>query len=219
MNNNIFKKLAADNIKRNNKSYIPYILSCIVTVAVFYIMKSLSLNPGLKTMIGADTISALMYLGSIVAALFALVFLLYANSFPVKRRKKEWGVFNILGMERRHIAKTLAWEMFYVYIISLSAGLILGIALDKVMFLLIIKVIGGTITLGFSPNNPCHCRSLCRYFYGNIHPFPMQDTHCKSNRLAAGRRRRGKGAKGKSGACGFGYLINRKRVRNFHNYG
>lgn len=121
MNNNIFKKLAADNIKRNNKSYIPYILSCIVTVAVFYIMKSLSLNPGLKTMIGADTISALMYLGSIVAALFALIFLLYANSFLVKRRKKEWGVFNILGMERRHIAKTLAWEMFYVYIISLSA--------------------------------------------------------------------------------------------------
>ena len=83
MNNNIFKKLAADNIKRNNKSYIPYILSCIVTVAVFYIMKSLSLNPGLKTMIGADTISALMYLGSIVAALFALIFLLYANSFLV----------------------------------------------------------------------------------------------------------------------------------------
>lgn len=130
MNNNIFKKLAADNIKRNNKSYIPYILSCIVTVAVFYIMKSLSLNPGLKTMIGADTISTLMYLGSIVVALFALIFLLYANSFLVKRRKKEWGVFNILGMERRHIAKTLAWEMFYVYIISLSAGLILGIALD-----------------------------------------------------------------------------------------
>ena len=149
MNNNIFKKLAADNIKRNNKSYIPYILSCIVTVAVFYIMKSLSLNPGLKTMIGADTISALMYLGSIVVALFALVFLLYANSFLVKRRKKEWGVFNIFGMERRHIAKTLAWEMFYVFIISLSAGLIFGIALDKVMFLLIIKVIGGTITLGF----------------------------------------------------------------------
>lgn len=149
INNGFFRKLAVDNMKRNNKSYIPYILTCIVTITVFYIMKSLSLNSCFETMIGIDTINYFMQLGSIAAFLFSLVFLLYSNSFLIKRRKKEWGIFNILGMERRHIAKTLAWETCYVFTISLIAGLILGIALDKVMFLLIVKVVRGTVTLGF----------------------------------------------------------------------
>ena len=149
MNNGFFRKLAADNIKRNSRSYIPYILTCIVTIAVFYIMKSLALNPCFETMIGVDTINYFMQLGSMAAFLFSLVFLLYTNSFLIKGRKKEWGIFNILGMDRRHIAKTLAWETCYVFAVSLLAGLILGIALDKVMFLLIVKMIRGTVTLGF----------------------------------------------------------------------
>lgn len=149
MNNGFFRKLAADNIKRNSRSYIPYILTCIVTIAVFYIMKSLALNHCFETMIGVDTINYFMQLGSMAAFLFSLVFLLYTNSFLIKGRKKEWGIFNILGMDRRHIAKTLAWETCYVFAVSLLAGLILGIALDKVMFLLIVKMIRGTVTLGF----------------------------------------------------------------------
>ena len=149
MNNRFFIKFAAGNIKKNGNSYIPYILICMFTAAMFYIVKSLSLNPGLETMIGADTLNYILHLGSIVIALFALVFLLYANSFLIKRRKKEFGVLNILGMEKRHLAKTLAWEMFYVFIISLLGGIVLGVVLDKVMFLLIVKIIGGEILLGF----------------------------------------------------------------------
>lgn len=149
MNNRFFIKFAASNIKKNKNSYIPYILICIFIAAMFYIVKSLSLNPGLEIMIGADTLSYIMHLGSIVIASFALVFLLYANSFLIKRRKKEFGVFNILGMEKRHLAKTLAWEMLYVFFISLFGGIILGVVLDKVMFLLIVKIIGGEIPLGF----------------------------------------------------------------------
>lgn len=149
MNRRFFIKFAANNIKKNGKSYIPYILTCIFTVAMFYIIKSLSLNPALETMIGADTLSYIMHLGSIVAALFALVFLFYANSFLIKRRKKELGIFHILGMEKRHLAKMLAWEILYVSFISLLGGLVLGAALDKVMFLLIVKMIDGKIALGF----------------------------------------------------------------------
>ena len=91
MNKIFFIKLAAGNVKKNAKSYIPYILICTFTVTMFYIVKSLSLNPGLKTMIGADTLSYIMYLGSIVTALFAFLFLFYAYSFLIKRRKKEFG--------------------------------------------------------------------------------------------------------------------------------
>ena len=65
MNNHFFSKLAATNLKKNSKSYIPYILACIVTVAMFYIVKSLSLNPGLEKMIGSDTLTYLMFLASI----------------------------------------------------------------------------------------------------------------------------------------------------------
>lgn len=149
MNKGFFPKLAASNIKKNSKTYIPYILTCVLTVAVFYIIKSLSLNPGLEKMVGANTLMYTMSLGSWVTALFAFIFLFYTNSFLLKRRKKEFGVFNILGMEKRHLAKTMAWESLYVTLIALAGGLLLGIALDKVMFLVIIKVIGGELSLGF----------------------------------------------------------------------
>lgn len=149
MNKRFFRKLAADNLKKNGKSYTPYVLICIFITAMFYIVKSLSLNPGLKTMIGADTLSYIMYFGSIVTALFAILFLFYAHSFLMKRRKKEFGVFHILGMEKRHLAKTLAWETLYIAFLSIFGGIVLGVALDKVMFLLIVKIIGGEILLGF----------------------------------------------------------------------
>lgn len=149
MNKGFFPKLAASNIRKNGKTYIPYILTCIMTVAIFYIVKSLSLNPGLERMVGSQTLAYTMFLGSCVTALFAFIFLFYTNSFLIKRRKKEFGVFNILGMEKRHLAKTLAWESLYVGLIGLGGGLIVGIALDKVMFLIITKVIGGEISLGF----------------------------------------------------------------------
>ena len=103
MSNRFFPKLAASNIKKNSKTYIPYILSCMMTVAVFYIVRSLSLNPGLGKMLGADTMIMMLTLGSMIVAVFAVIFLFYTNSFLVKRRKKEFAVFNILGMEKSHL--------------------------------------------------------------------------------------------------------------------
>ena len=133
MNNIFFPKLAASNIKKNSKTYIPYMISCIATVAMFYIVRSLSLNPGFDIMVGGDTLAYMLTFGSVVVGMFALIFLFYTNSFLLKRRKKEFGVFNILGMEKSHLAKTIAWENFYVTIASLVGGLILGISMDKAM--------------------------------------------------------------------------------------
>lgn len=136
-------------MKKNGKTYIPYILTCILTIAMFYIVKSLSMNPGLETMVGADTLLHIMSFGSWIIAIFSFIFLFYTNSFLVKRRKKEFGVFNILGMEKKHLSRVLGWETVYAAVISLAAGLLVGIAFDKVMFLLIAKVLGGEIVLGF----------------------------------------------------------------------
>ena len=144
-----FPKLAWSNIKKNKKTYIPYIFTCIITVAMFYIIKSLSVNPNMTSMFGGNMMAEILTLGCWVIALFAAIFLFYTNSFLVKRRKKEFGIFNILGMEKRHLAVVLAWETLYVLCISLTAGLIMGVALDKVMFLLISKIVGSGVALGF----------------------------------------------------------------------
>ncbi len=149
MKRNFYLKLAASNIKKNGKTYMPYLITCILTVAIFYIVKSLSLNPGLGNMVGSSYLNETMFLGSCVIGIFAFIFLFYINSFLMKRRKKEFGVFNILGMEKRHVSRVLAWESVYVTVISLALGLGLGIALDKTMYLVINKVMGGESPLGF----------------------------------------------------------------------
>lgn len=150
MTKTFYPKLAASNIRKNRRTYIPYILTCILTVAMFYIVKSLSMNPGLELMLGGGYVSYTMLFGSLVVGLFALIFLFYTNSFLIKRRKKEFAVFNILGMEKRHLAAVLAWETIYVMLISMAAGLGTGIVMDKVMFLLIGKLVGAeNIVLGF----------------------------------------------------------------------
>ena len=124
MSSGFFAKLAVSNIKKNRNTYIPYIVTCIMTVAMFYIVKSLSLNPGLEEMLGGDELSYIMMLGSIIVGMFAFIFLFYTNSFLMKRRKKEFGVFNILGMEKSHLAKTLAYETFFITLISIAGGFI-----------------------------------------------------------------------------------------------
>lgn len=149
MKKNFYVKLAASNIRKNGKIYTPYLVTCILTVAVYYIVKSLSLNPGLGNMVGSTYLNETMFLGSCIIGIFAFIFLFYTNSFLMKRRKKEFGVFNILGMEKKHISRVLAWESIYTTLISLGLGLGLGIALDKAMYLVINKVIGGGSPLGF----------------------------------------------------------------------
>ena len=144
-----YPKLAASNIRKNSRTYIPYLLTCIFTVGMFYIIFSLSRNEGLSEMIGAETITYTLGLGCWVVAIFAAIFLFYTNSFLVKRRKKEFGLYNILGMEKKHLAKVIAFETLYIAVLSLLLGLGLGMAFDKLMYLLILKLVGAEISLGF----------------------------------------------------------------------
>ena len=149
MNKFFYPKLAASGLNKNRRLYIPYLLTCMFTVAMFYIVKSLSLNPGLSDMVGDTTMTFTMDFGCVVIGLFALIFLFYTNSFLMKQRKKEFGLFHILGMEKRHLYHLLAWENLYATISTLAAGLLVGIAMDKAMFLLVSRMVGGKIPLGF----------------------------------------------------------------------
>lgn len=149
MNGIFYQKLAASNIRKNGKTYFPYILTCIFTIAMYYIMKSLSLNKGLENVLGADTVAYVLKLGSNVIAVFSFIFLFYTNSFLTRKRKKEFGLLNILGMEKKHIARMIGFESIYVMAISFAGGIGLGVLLDKLMYAAISRLIKIDIPLGF----------------------------------------------------------------------
>lgn len=150
MGNKYYARLAADNIKKNKRVYLPYIITCVLMAAMIYIISSLAGNPDLHTMKkGATVTPTIMTLGTYVTSIFAFIIMFYTNSFITKRRRKEFGLLNILGMEKRHISKLLLIETVYVAAITLVGGLALGVLLDKLMFLSLTKMIGETATLGF----------------------------------------------------------------------
>lgn len=132
-----YSKLALSNMNKHRKTYVPYLLSSIFIIAMFYMMHFISSNPGLKEMSGGESLITLLNLGNYVIGLFSVIFLFYTNSFLIKRRKKEFGLFNILGMEKKHIARIISLETFFVAVLSLVIGLASGILLSKLMFLLL----------------------------------------------------------------------------------
>jgi putative ABC transport system permease protein len=145
-----YSKLAATNIKKNGRIYIPYILTCIFTISMFYIMLFLSLNKGIREMpSGADVLFTIMILGTIVIGIFSVIILLYSNSFLMKRRKKELGLYNILGMGKGHIARVMILENIYVAVLTLVIGLGVGILLSKLMLMILLKILTFKVTFGF----------------------------------------------------------------------
>lgn len=110
MNNLLYARLAKTNLSKNRQNILPYLLSCIGTVVMFFIMDTLAQGSGFDSMIGKDTILTVMGMGTYIIGLFAVIFLIYSNSFLAKRRKKEFGLFQILGMEKKHLAKILFFE-------------------------------------------------------------------------------------------------------------
>lgn len=148
----MYTKLAITNIKNNRQFYFPYLLTGIITVAMFYIMCALESNPGIQSVPGAKDLGLILRLGIGVIGIFAVIFLFYTNSFIIKRRKKELGIYNILGMEKRHIAKILSKEAFFTAIIAIGGGLVTGVLFHKLACMLLYRMIGfnGGITFSFS---------------------------------------------------------------------
>ena len=148
MRSSVFSRLAATNLKNNRKTYVPYILTSILTVMMYYIMDGLSKNPYVTE--GNESLQICLQYANGIIIVFAVIFLFYTNSFLIKRRKKEIGIYNILGMGKQHIAKMLAVETTIMGLISIGAGLLFGVVFSKLMFLLLLKILHYDIRMGFS---------------------------------------------------------------------
>lgn len=139
--NKLYGRLARTNLKNNKPLYIPYILAGVMTVALFYLMVFLNNNPGLDQMRGGYYIKTIMGMGVYIIAFFSLIFLFYTNSFIIKRRKREIGVYNILGMEKRHIARVLFIETVYVAVLAIAGGLLVGIGSSKLILMMLYRLL------------------------------------------------------------------------------
>ncbi len=148
MNNFIYEKLAVTNLKNNRKTYVPYIFTGVLIVMMFYIIDALSKGEGITQ----NTLKICLQYATGVIIVFAVIFLFYTNSFLIKRRKKEIGVYNILGMGKRHIARMMAVETILTAGISILGGLVFGIIFGKLMYLLLLKILHNSVDMQFSVN-------------------------------------------------------------------
>lgn len=147
--NTLYRKLAAANIKNNGQFYRPYLLTGVLSVAMFYLVMAMQDNPGLSEMKGGSDIRLILGFGVIIVGIFVSIFLFYTNSFIIKRRKKELGVYNILGMEKKHLARVLFLEMLFTAAAALAGGLVLGIVFQKLMTMALYRLIGISAPISF----------------------------------------------------------------------
>lgn len=145
-----YPKFAWDAIRKNRRSYIPYTLATLFVVTVFHILRNISWMPYLRGTVGASEITMTASLGSCVIAIFSAIFLFYTSSFLMKQRKKEFGLYCVLGMERRHIARILFYETLILAAGGILLGLLFGALLDYLSYLLLMYLMGTPGGTGFS---------------------------------------------------------------------
>ena len=156
----LYFRLAAGGIRRNSRLYVPYIMTCSLMVMMYYITDALSGDEMLSAMAGGYIMHELIVIGKVVMALFAAIFLFYTNSFLIKSRMREFGLYNILGMGKNGIARVMTWETLMVYVISMVFGLGAGILFSKLAELLAVKIVQGDAAYQFSVSGPAAAASL-----------------------------------------------------------
>ena len=154
-----FPRLALVNLARSGRFYGPYLLSCGFTAAMYYILSYLTRSDIVASVRGAGYLQGLMTIGVLVVALFSAVLLLYANSFVMKRRRRELGLYNILGLEKRHIAHVMVWETLYCAAASILGGLAAGVLLSKLVLLLLLRISHLPVQYGFEISLPAMGRT------------------------------------------------------------
>ena len=139
MNSKIYGKLAVTNLKNNGKSYVPYILASAFSVMMYYIMDNLYRNRSLVEK--GSPLAIMLSYADVVLLIFSVIFLFYINSFLIKRRKKELGIYNILGMGKGHLAKMLFIESVITTVASVIGGILAGILFGKLVYLVLLKIL------------------------------------------------------------------------------
>ena len=136
----LYLKLSLDGIRKNYRLYIPYILSGTLVIMMFYVLLYLSSSKSLWSMPAASFLAAVLPLGIVVIAVFSVLFLFYTNSFLIKTRAREFGLYNILGMNRHNLSILLFFENAIVFIAALLSGLLFGVAFSKMGELILFKL-------------------------------------------------------------------------------
>ncbi len=145
----LYSGMARQNIKKNYRFFIPRILTEAGLLASFYIVFTLAGDSRMRTVRGGSLLPSFMAVGAAVIALLSVVLMLYTNSFLMKQRKREFGLYNVLGMEKRHVGKVLFRESLYSSLAGITAGTALGILFYKLCSLLICRLLGVESVLGF----------------------------------------------------------------------
>lgn len=150
MKTGFYPKLALDGMKKNRRMYLPYILTCIGMIMMQYIISFLQYSDILNSIPGAGTAQEMVKMGVWVIAVFAAIFLFYTNSFLIRHRKKEFGLYHILGMGKRNISYILFWENLIISFASITIGLILGVAFSKLAELGFVNIVKSDISFAFT---------------------------------------------------------------------
>ena len=149
MNKFIYPRLALTGIKKNFRFYLPFLFACVGMMMVFYITAFLANSSFVYSQRGGTMISVVLRLGWIILAAFSAIFLFYTNSFLLKRRKNEFGLYNILGMSKTNVSLVLVFENLFILIITLIVGISLGVLFSKFVEILLINMLGGKNSLEF----------------------------------------------------------------------
>lgn len=146
----LYPKLAWEGIRKNKQLYFPYMLTGCVMVMMYYILSFLVESPALAQMPGGSVLMSMLPLGCNVIAIFSLLFLFYTNSFLIRQRYREFGLYNILGMNKRNISKIMIWESLFAAVIAIGMGLIAGITLSKGAELVLLNLLNMDVTFTLS---------------------------------------------------------------------
>lgn len=145
----LYPKLAASGIKNNRRTYLPYILTCAGMIMMFYIVMFLQGNSFVAEMRGGEEMILMLRFGVVIMVIFSAIFMFYTNSFLIRGRKKEFGLYNILGMGKLNIARILIWETVFVYLSALAAGNGCGILFSKLAELFLVNIMKADVDYEF----------------------------------------------------------------------
>lgn len=145
-----YSKLALGNLWRNRQTYFPYLLACTVSIFTFYTLFAINMNGSLDGVTGEEIVKAFTAMGSFILAIFCTILIFYTNSFLIKRRKKELGLYAILGMEKKNIGTLMFFETLFVAIIALGLGLLSGILLSRILFWVLLRMVRFPVMLTMS---------------------------------------------------------------------
>ena len=148
----LYARLAWDGIRKNKRLYLPYILTCVGAVTMYYMMRELRDSPLLESMKGGGSSRMILSLGTWVIAVFSLLFLFYTYSFLIRRRQREFGLYHVLGLGKRHIALLCALETLFTAAIALVAGLAAGVGLSFAVELGLRSTMRAAVDFAFSIN-------------------------------------------------------------------